>query len=198
MLQGLEGRRIAVTTPQGTPIDSVEAVQGVLVQAGAEVEVLTRNTEDDKWHGGLYSGLIILGGAAETGRPAADPRLVQLVREFLVSEKPVAAIGSGVGVVVEAGGAAGRTLTADESLTPAAKTSGARMVDAPVHADGCLTSARSDTRIEEFAGVVVKEFSRQLEDEQVDDMSAQSFPASDPPATSPASAGPAPDVDQRP
>jgi protease I len=197
MLQGLEGRRIAVTTPDGTHIESMDVLRDALSGAGAEVDVLTHESGDDVWHGGLYAGLVVVGDNADTGLPTAAPRLVQLVREVLVSEKPVAAIGAGVGVVVEAGGAAGRTLTADESLTAAAETSGAKMVDAPVHADGCLISARSDARVDEFAKVVVKAFSRQLEEEQVDDMSAQSFPASDPPATNTASAGPAPEAEER-
>jgi putative intracellular protease/amidase len=197
MLHGLEGRRIAVTMPDGTPIDNVAVIRDALMASGGEVEALTRESNDDAWHSGLYAALVVVGGDADTGLPKADPRLVQLVREFLVSEKPVAAIGTGVGVVIEAGGAAGRTLTADKPLTPAAETSGATLVDESVHTDGCLISARSGAGVEEFSRVVAKEFARQLEEEHLDEMSAQSFPASDPPATNP-SVGAAGDADRRP
>ena len=198
MLRGLEGRRIAVTTPDGTPMDDVAVIQDAVTASGAEVDILTPGSNDDAWHSGLYAALVVVGGDADTGVAKADPRLVQLVREFLVSEKPVAAMGTGVGVVVEAGGAAGRTLTADNHLTAAAETAGATLVDTTVHADGCLISARSAAGAEEFARVVAKEFAGQLEEGDLDDMSAQSFPASDPPATTPASVGPAGDADTRP
>jgi hypothetical protein len=38
------------------------------------------------------------------GEGAGEPRLTQLVREFLLSEKPIAAAGSGRDLVREAGG----------------------------------------------------------------------------------------------
>ena len=191
MQKGLEGRRIAVTTPDGEPSEALGVIQRELERAGAEVELLRGDGDSDAWHGGRYAALVVFGGAQADTLSSANPRLVQLVREFLVSEKPVAAYGEALGIVVEAGGAAGRTLTAEGKLKAATETAGGRVVDEPVHVDGCLVSAQARAGVEDFVRVTVRELSRQLEERDVDEMSAQSFPASDPPATSPASAGPA-------
>jgi putative intracellular protease/amidase len=193
MQHGLEGRRIAVASPDGARSDDIGVVEDALKRVGATVDALTNESGDDMWHGGLYAALVVVGGEGDDRLPASHPRLVQLVREFLVSEKPVAARGTGVAVVVEAGGAAGRTLAVDESLKAAAETSGGKVVGEPTHADGCLISAQARGSVEEFMTRVVKEFSAQLEEAGLDDMSAQSFPASDPPATNSASAGPTAD-----
>ena len=112
-----------------------------------------------------------------------SPRVVQLAREFLASEKPVAVLGGAAGIVVDSGGAAGRTLAADAALAPAVRAAGGTVADQPIHADGSLVSARLPADFEAFAKRVVQEFSRQLEEGDVDSMSEQSFPASDPPGS---------------
>ena len=185
MLKGLDGRRIALTSPDDASSETLAAVAEALVQAGAAVEVLTDASAAENWHGGRYAALVLVGDPGRSGLPTPEARLVQLVREFLVSEKPVAAWGGGVGVLVEAGGAAGRTLTAAGNLKAAAETAGGKVVNDPVHVDGALITAQGRD-IAAFTQAVVREFSRGLEEREVDEMSAQSFPASDPPATNPA------------
>lgn len=198
MQRGLDGRRIAVAVLSRDVAEAARTVTTALERASAQVDVLQPGGGDDEaWHGGRYAALVTLGG--ETGSASEDPRLTQLLREFLVSEKPVAAMGAALGPVVNAGGAAGRTCAVDESLKAALETAGGKPADEPIHADGTLISATSGADVSAFAATVVEELTRALEEQDVDAMSEQSFPASDPPATTPASIGHvAPDSPPRP
>ena len=86
MQKGLEGRRIAVFAADS---DAAAEIRKELTAAGAIVSDLPASGGDDTlWHGGLYAGLVLVGGD-DAREP--DDRLRQLVREFMVSEKPVAA-----------------------------------------------------------------------------------------------------------
>lgn len=89
MQRGLEGRRIALYCGEGA--EGVDVIAGALERAGAQVHRLSREDPDEAWHGGMYAALVLLGGSSES--IGANPRLVQLVREFMVSDKPVAAMG---------------------------------------------------------------------------------------------------------
>jgi protease I len=185
--RGLDGRRIALTALGDNAADA-QTVRMALERAGAQVDVLQPGGgADEVWHGGRYAALVALGG--DGGNAPEDPRLTQLLREFLVSEKPVAATGAAVGMVVSAGGAAGRTCAVDESLKAVMETAGGKTSEEPIHVDGNLISAVSGADVSAFAAKVVDEFTRAMEEQDVDAMSEQSFPASDPPATTPASIG---------
>jgi hypothetical protein len=97
VLRGLEGRRIALFS-QG---DNGE-LRETLRQAGAEVQDLaTAEVSDANWHSGKYAALII-GSSEQEG--AVDPRALQLLREFLVADKPVAVFGQGLKALEQAGG----------------------------------------------------------------------------------------------
>jgi hypothetical protein len=155
MQQGLQDRRIALFAAgdRGT-------VARALERQGARVAVLNGGnaTRDEDWHGGRYAALVIVDVVqTATGR---EPRLVQLAREFLVSDKPVAVFGGGVQVLREAGGV---------------------LEDALI--------AWRDSDVEDFASRLVAKLVTRLEEAELDDMSDQSFPASDPPATTPAAIG---------
>lgn len=192
MMRGLEGRRIGlVTVSDGPGLQTrVEAVRQELEQAGAQIAVLDPGQgSDEDWHGGRYAGLVVIGG--DSGVVSTDPRLMQLGREFLASDKPVAAYGNALEMIIRAGGAAGRTVAASKATKAALEAAGGRSVDEPFHADGGLITANGAADSAVFAAQMVQHFADLLEEHDVDDMSEQSFPASDPPATTPGSVGPA-------
>ena len=189
MLRGLEGRRIlvAVVPQDGSAQGKADAVRSALEKAGATVELRSADAgEDAEWRGGMYAGLVTVGGDDDGGD--VNARLVQVLREFLASEKPVAAIGA-TAPIIEAGGAAGRTLATGARQQAAVEAAGGKWVDAAVHSDGCLISARAETDAAAFATQVVREFAEALDERDVDTMSEQSFPASDPPSSTPGSVG---------
>jgi putative intracellular protease/amidase len=158
-----------------------------LEQAGADVTRLESARQDDSWHGAAYAALVLVGG--RDGSDATDERLVQLVREFLLSGKPLVAYGEAVRIVVEAGGAAGRSVAANDDLKDAIDQAGATCVPAEIHVDESLITARASADLGEFADRLVRELATRLEESAVDEMSDLSFPASDPPAVTPASVG---------
>ena len=184
MQKGLEGRRIALASTSDTP--AADETHRALESAGATVHRLSDSDSDEQWHGGMYAGLVVVGEGAPRG---SNDRLQQLAREFLASEKPVAALGSAVDALLEAGALSGRRIAARGSLSAKAADAGVEVASETILVDEALLTACEGTDAAEFGRRVVGEFSRRLEEAQVDEMSDQSFPASDPPASTSAHAG---------
>jgi hypothetical protein len=193
MMRGLEARRIAVFVER----DDAEAqrnaapVIAALEQAGARLHLLSdAGAVDADFHSGASAALVVVGGGDDF---SSDPRLVQLAREFLAGNKPLAVYGSAVSLVIDAGGGAARSLSGAESLRKNIEASGATFVDRAFNVDEALITASERATPEEFAQLVARQFTDQLDEREVDEMSEMSFPASDPPAVSPATIGPAPE-----
>ena len=87
MRRGLEGRRIALFAEPGS--DAAE-IRKELIASGAEISELPGDSEgsDDRWHSGMYAALVVVGDASADTE--LQPQIAQLMRECLVSEKPVA------------------------------------------------------------------------------------------------------------
>src|SRR5207248_1131846 len=88
-----------------------------------------------------YHGLVLPGGRAPEYL-RNRPRAVAIVRHFVESGKPIAANCHGPLLVVAAGGANGRTMTAYPELEPDIRASGAEFVNSEVVVDGPLVSVR--------------------------------------------------------
>ncbi|HJQ19062.1 MAG TPA: DJ-1/PfpI family protein [Gemmatimonadaceae bacterium] len=181
MQRGLEGRRVALY------VGSLSNGKGTVMQreleaAGAQVHVLTDDAQDGDFHGGVYAALV-----AESAAPRADAPVVQLIREFMASDKPVAFYGDAVAMLLQAGGAAGRRVASDARRRADLESAGATPDDGPIVVDDALITATGSQK--DFAASVVREFANRLEDRAVDEMSDLSFPASDPPAVSPSTLG---------
>lgn len=190
MQRGLGGRRVAlfIGPDDGSAEPHSSPVIRALEEAGARIHVLKLGKgHDDDWHGARYAALVIVDDGS--GAFSGDTRLVQLAREFLVSDKPLAAFGAGLWALLKAGGAAGRSMAAHGLLRVALDGAGATCVDGPIHVDEALITARIDADADEFAKRVAREFSKQLEEREVDAMSELTFPASDPPAVTPVTSG---------
>jgi hypothetical protein len=108
MQRGLDGRRVAIIG------DADAELRRALEGAGAQAEFLTAGSgPDDQWHGARFSALIL-------GAPSDDARVLQLVREFLLSGKPVVAFGDGLALVERAGGTREDVISAVEGPDGAA------------------------------------------------------------------------------
>src|SRR4051812_5422368 len=147
MLPGLEGRRIAVYAA-GPEAQGAASVVATLEKAGAHVHRLSSDDRDEDLHSTKYAALVLVGGAE---RQPSDPRVLQLVREFLVADKPLAVFGRALTLLIEAGGVSGRTVAGDDHLRWELQGAGATAADKPIHVDDALITARHDVSPEEFA-----------------------------------------------
>ena len=75
--------------------DAAAEIRKELIASGAEVSELPREGSDARWHSGMYAALVLVG--APDQQDGVRDRITQLVREFMVSEKPVAVFGADPG-----------------------------------------------------------------------------------------------------
>ena len=88
-----------------------------------------------------YDGLVLPGGRAPEYL-RNKPKAVAIVRHFVTSGKPIAANCHGPLLVVAAGGAKGKTMTAYPDLEPDVRAAGAEFVNRDVVVDGPLVTVR--------------------------------------------------------
>jgi protease I len=209
MATKLEGKRIAVLATDG--VEQVELTEPVkaLKAAGAEVHLIglrpgtiqglnhfdkgdTFKVDKtvDQAKAGDYAGLVLPGGVANPDELRTNAKAVQFVREFMVSDKPVAAICHGPWTLIE-DVIEGRTLTSWPSLQTDIRNAGGEWVDRQVHADGKLITSRKPDDLPAFISKLLSSFSTAIEESKLDKMVEQSFPASDP-LPGPSTVGPRP------
>jgi len=88
-----------------------------------------------------FHGLVLPGGRAPEYL-RNRPKAVAIVRHFVESGKPIAANCHGPLLILAAGGASGRTMTAYPELAPDLRAAGVEFVDREVVVDGTLVSVR--------------------------------------------------------
>jgi protease I len=201
MEQGLKGRRVAILATHGVEQVELEEPRKALDGAGAITHLIAPEegsiqamNHDEKGarlpvdrtladaHASEYDALLLPGGVANPDRLRTDQRAVQFVREFMLSEKPVAAICHGPWMLVEANAVAGRTLTSWPSLQTDIRNAGGDWVDEEVRVDDRLITSRKPDDLPAFNAAIVKEFAGAIEqEERLTMVGEQSFPASDPP-----------------
>ncbi len=201
MEAGLKGRRVAILATDGVEQVELEEPRKALDDAGALTHLIALEegsiqamNHDEKGaripvdrtiadaRPSEYDALLLPGGVANPDRLRMDQRAVQFVREFMLSEKPVAAICHAPWMLVEANAVAGRTLTSWPSLQTDIRNAGGEWVDEKVRIDDRLITSRKPADLPEFCQAIVREFASAIElTERQDQIGEQSFPASDPP-----------------
>jgi protease I len=107
-----------------------------------------------------YDGLVLPGGVANPDALRMNEDAVAFVREFVESDRPVAAICHAPWTLVEADVVRGRRMTSWPSLQTDLRNAGAEWVDEEVVVDGKLVTSRkpddlpafNDAMVELFAG----------------------------------------------
>ena len=201
MEAGLKGRRVAILATDGVEQVELEEPRKALDEAGALTHLIALEegsiqamNHDEKGaripvdrtiadaRPSEYDALLLPGGVANPDHLRMDQRAVQFVREFMLSEKPVAAICHAPWMLVEANAVAGRTLTSWPSLQTDIRNAGGEWVDEKVRVDDRLITSRKPADLPEFCQAIVKEFASAIDvTERLDLVGEQSFPASDPP-----------------
>jgi protease I len=201
MEQGLKGRRIAILATDGVEQVELEEPRKALDGAGATTHLIAPEegsiqamNHDEKGaripvdrvladaRPSEYDALLLPGGVANPDKLRMDQRAVQFVREFMLSDKPVAAICHAAWMLVEADAVAGRTLTSWPSLQTDVRNAGGEWVDEEVRVDDRLITSRKPDDLAAFCAAIVREFVSGIDvQERLDLLGEQSFPASDPP-----------------
>ena len=197
---GLKGRKVAILATDGVEQSELEEPRRALDAAGAVTHLIAPKpgsiqamNHDEKGarlpvdfvlsevRPSDYDALLLPGGVANPDKLRMEPLAVQFAREFMLAERPVAAICHGPWLLVEAGAVAGRTLTSWPSLQTDIRNAGGEWVDEVCRVDDQLITSRKPADLPEFCATIVREFANRIEEARVDEVSEQSFPASDPP-----------------
>jgi intracellular protease, PfpI family len=200
MLSGMNGRRVAILATDGVEQVEIEVPRRALDDAGATTHLIAPEegsiqamNHDEKGarlpvdrvlgqvRASEYDALLLPGGVANPDRLRIHSRAVQLVREFMLADKPVAAICHGPWLLVEANAVAGRTLTSWPSLRTDINNAGGEWVDQPVQLDDNLVTSRKPDDLPQFCAAILKRFASEIQERAMDEVIEQSFPASDPP-----------------
>jgi protease I len=107
-----------------------------------------------------YDGLVLPGGVANPDALRTDDDAVAFVREFVESDRPVAAICHAPWTLAEAGVLRGRRLTSWPSLQTDLRNAGAEWVDEEVVVDGHLVTSRKPDDLPAFNEAMVEVFAR--------------------------------------
>ena len=173
----LKGKRIAVlATDMVEQVELVEPRQA-LEDAGADTELLSleegeiqgfdhydkadtfpvdKAVEDADVQD--YDGLLLPGGVGNPDTLRADENAVELVRSFVESDKPVAAICHAPWTLVEADVVRGRRLTSYPSIRTDVENAGGNWVDEEVVVDGNLVTSRRPDDIPAFNVKMIEVF----------------------------------------
>ena len=166
MESGLKGHKVAILATDGVEqvelieprkaLDAAGAVTHLISPKAGAIQGMNHDEKGDKLpvdrelsqvHASEYDALLLPGGVANPDTLRMNQDAVQFVREFMLSEKPVAAICHGPWLLVEAAAVSGRTLTSWPSLKTDIKNAGGQWVDQSVAVDDRLITSRKPADI---------------------------------------------------
>lgn len=105
---------------------------------------------------GDFDALVLPGGVANPDALRQDQQAVALVKEFVASGKPVAAICHAPWMLVEADVVSGRRITSWPSLKTDIRNAGGDWVDEPVVQDGNITTSRKPDDLPQFTSALLE------------------------------------------
>jgi protease I len=199
MASGVTGRKIAFLATSSVDARELAEPWEALADAGAELHLVSLDAGEIHASGstpaarfsvdrvvtdvrsGQYAGLVLPGSADYPRELPTYAGAVGFVRGFMDADKPVAAIGHGSRLLVDADAVRGRTLTSPRSLEPEIRRAGGDWVDRPVVVDQRLITSRGPEDVVAFCSKVLSLFGEAIDERRLDLTVEQSFPASDPP-----------------
>jgi protease I len=143
------GARVDVASPDGRPIRGWQTKDWGDT-AEADLAIPDVKTDD-------YQALVLPGGQINPDILRINPDAMKIVRAFIDSGKPVAAICHGPWLLVEADAVRGRTLTSYKSIRTDVKNAGGNWVDEAVVVDDGIITSRSPDDLDAFVSKIVEE-----------------------------------------
>ncbi|MEA3388228.1 type 1 glutamine amidotransferase domain-containing protein [Sphingobium sp. CCH11-B1] len=168
-MPSIEKSRVLILATDGFEQSELFEPRAKLIEAGAAVTLASPGTDPiqgmehdvkgdtitpditlDQVDIKQYDGLLLPGGVANPDSLRTDDKAVEIVRNFTLSGKPVAAICHGPWLLVEADVVDGRTVTSWPSVRTDLANAGASVVDREVVVDGNLITSRKPEDIPAF------------------------------------------------
>src|SRR4051794_17485372 len=148
----LETRRLLEERGAHVTLASLEKGR-IAGDKGATAEV---DATIDEVDAGGFDALVLPGGVANPDKLRMNDKVVETVRTFARSGRPVAAICHGPWLLVEADVVRGRKVTSWPSIRTDLRNAGAEVVDEEAITDGNIVTSRKPEDIPAFAEAVVK------------------------------------------
>ena len=178
MAAELRGRRVAILATDGVEQVELEQPRHAVEQAGAQAELVSIHSgeiqamnqdihpagrfpvdsEVAQVSAADYDALILPGGTVNPDTLRRDPRVVEFVREFVASGKPVGAICHGPWTLVEADVVRNRRLTSFPSIRTDIRNAGGQVLDQEVVTDQGLVTSRDPNDLPAFNAKIVEKF----------------------------------------
>jgi protease I len=177
MANELQGKKIAFIATEGVEQSELTEPWKAVEEAGGQPELISiEEGEIQAWEHfdkggsfkvdktieeaqpGDYDGLVLPGGVANPDQLRGDENVVQFVREFATSGKPIGVICHGPWTLIEAGVVEGRKMTSWPTLQTDLRNAGATWVDEEVVVDQGLVTSRGPDDIPAFNAKMIEEF----------------------------------------
>ena len=177
MTDELKGLKIAILVANGFEQVELTLPRKALEQAGAQVELVSpekghvKGWNHREWgtqypvevaleHANAddYDALMLPGGVMNPDRLRLEPDAIAFVKEFVMAEKPIAAICHAPWTLIDAGAVRGRRVTSWPSLKTDLENAGARWVDQEVVHDGLIVTSRKPDDIPAFNEIMIEVF----------------------------------------
>jgi protease I len=172
----IKDARILIIATDGFEQSELEVPRDQLKAAGAKVTVASPSGDQicgwskDDWGTSVpvdtaisaispqnYDALIIPGGQINPDKLRVDKGAMTLVRDFLKSGKPVAAICHGPWLLVEADALKGRDVTSYHSIRRDVENAGGNWIDKDVVVDQGIITSRSPDDLDAFVKKIIEE-----------------------------------------
>jgi protease I len=168
----LSGKRVAILVEEEFEDSELSGPRDALIAAGATVvmvgpisgaeyrgkrgeAVVTSELAAGSAHMKDFDALVIPGGHAPD-KMRMRHAMVDLTRDAMDTNKPVAAICHGPQLLISANALRGRTLTCWPSIAIDVKNAGGLYVDKPVVEDGNLITSRKPDDVRAFSEAIVR------------------------------------------
>ncbi len=168
--------RIAILATNGFEQSELEEPQRQLKAAGATVVVVSpeageiKGWDDKNWGRGVtvdlpfkeakvedFDALVLPGGQINPDLLRTDKAVVQFVRDFYASGKPLAAICHAPWLLIEAGVVDGKRLTSYHSIRTDVENAGGLWEDEKVVVDEALITSRNPDDLDAFCAKIIEE-----------------------------------------
>lgn len=178
-MKDLKGKRIAILATNGFEESELFEPRKALEENGAEVHIISpekgriKGWNNNNWNKEIgvhkttveanaddYDVLFLPGGVINPDKLRRDQNAVEFVRNFMSSNKLVAAICHGPQLLIEADAVEGRRMTSFSSIKKDLINAGADWVDEEVVIDNNLITSRSPQDLKAFNRTLVEEIAK--------------------------------------